>query len=187
MLLIPAVCLRCAVENCGLLSTSAQVRQAARRVFAALLALGLAAICCAQSGPLQDLATFPRTALEITHGEKNHAVQKHHFDVWVADTPQRQEQGLMFVRDLPAGQGMLFPMDPPRVATFWMKNTYVELDMVFVGADGHIVKIIERAHPLKLDGLSSDQPVGGVLEIKGGEAARLGLRAGDLVSWSKPR
>ena len=74
----------------------------------------------------------------------------HTFRVWVADTPQRAEQGLMFVNDLPESEGMVFPLDPPRVENMWMKNTYIELDMLFIGADGRVTKIIERAHPLSL-------------------------------------
>ena len=167
------------------------------RLRALSLALSLVVLpavdCWAQSPPVQDLAAFPRATLEIApeaknaHRTKEHARQKHRFDVWIADTPERQEQGLMFVRDLPATQAMLFPQDPPRAANFWMKNTYIELDMVFIGTDGHIIKIIERAQPFKLDNLSSDRPVSAVLEIKGGEAARLGVRVGDLVSWGRPR
>ena len=148
---------------------------------AGLLLAGLVgSICLAQSAPLESLTHFPRTSLEI-------AAQGHRdeFRIWIADTPQRQEQGLMFVRDLPARQGMLFPQDSPQVAHFWMKNTYIPLDMVFVGEDGRIAKIIANAHPFSLDVLSSDVPVVAVLEIRGGEAALLGIRVGDRVSWQK--
>ena len=65
---------------------------------------------------------------------------------------------------------MLFPQASPQVANFWMKNTYIPLDMVFVGEDGRIAKIIANAHPFSLDVLSSDVPVIAVLEIRGGEA-----------------
>ena len=170
---------------------------ACARLRALLLASSLVVLpavdCWAQSPPVQDLATFPRTTLEITHEArkgrhtKEHDAPQHRFDVWIADTPERQQQGLMFVRDLPAGQGMLFPQDAPRVANFWMKNTYIELDLVFIGTDGHIVKIIERAQPFKLDSLSSDRPVSAVLEIKGGEATRLRVQVGDRVTWDKAR
>jgi uncharacterized membrane protein (UPF0127 family) len=124
-----------------------------------------------------DLATFPRTSLEITaHGAKGAPQHKYPFDVWVADTEPRAEQGLMFVRDLPESMGMVFPLEPPRIERMWMKNTYVELDMLFVGSDGRISKIIE----------SSDTPVAAVVELKGGEAGKLGLKVGDNVSWQKP-
>jgi uncharacterized membrane protein (UPF0127 family) len=139
--------------------------------------------CGAQSAPLQDLDTFPRGSLEIVHRDSEHHTHTYHFDVWVADTPERAEQGLMFVSDLPETRGMVFPLAPPRVENMWMKNTYVELDMLFVDADGHISKIIERARPLSLQTLSSDKPVSAVIELRGGEATKLPLAVGDQVSW----
>jgi len=151
-------------------------------VCTALLALGATTLGSAQSGPLEDLANFPRAALEILHGKSKSEPRR--FQVWIADTPSRQEQGLMFVRDLPAGQGMLFPQAKPRPMSMWMKNTYIELDMVFIGDQGAIDQIIEHAHPLSLETLSSSKPVSAVLEIKGGEAERLGLKVGDRVSWT---
>ena len=99
------------------------------------------------------------------HRPQQQPVQRLRFEVWVADTNARAEQGLMFVRDLPADRGMVFPLTPPRVETMWMKNTYIELDMLFIAADGHVVKIIARARPLSLETLSSDMPVGAVLEL----------------------
>lgn len=81
---------------------------------------------------------------------------------------------------------MVFPLDPPRVENMWMKNTYIELDMLFIRADGRVTKIIERAHPLSLDTLSSEAPVAAVVELKGGLVAKLGLKSGDIVRWNKP-
>jgi uncharacterized protein len=142
-----------------------------------------AGVTCAQSPAPLDLATYPRASLEIVHRQNQQPVRRFRFDVWVADTTARAEQGLMFVRDLPAERGMVFPLAPPRVETMWMKNTYIELDMLFIAADGRVRKIIERARPLSLETLSSDTPVAAVLELRGGEARRLGLQVGDLVSW----
>lgn len=146
-----------------------------------LLVAAFGSTCLAQSMTIESLTHFPRTTLEMSAGG-----HRDRFEIWIADTPQRQEQGLMFVRDLPATQGMLFPQDSPQVAHFWMKNTYIPLDMVFVGKDGRIAKIIANARPFSLDVLSSDVPVIAVLEIRGGEAQTLGLRVGDRVSWKKP-
>jgi uncharacterized membrane protein (UPF0127 family) len=149
-----------------------------------LFAAGLARTCSAQSAPIEDLAAFPRATLDITHADKKQPPHKDHFEIWIANTDAREEQGLMFVRDLPASQGMLFPMRPPHVANFWMKNTYIELDMIFIGSDARIAKIIEHVQPLKLDTQSSDRPVAAVLELKGGEASKRGLKVGDLVTWT---
>ena len=92
----------------------------------------------------------------------------------------------MFVSDLPESMGMVFPVEPPRVENMWMKNTYIELDMLFVDAHGRVTKIIPRAVPLSLQTLSSDTPVAAVLELKGGRAAKLGLHNGDTVTWKRP-
>lgn len=125
--------------------------------------------------PIEDLANFPRTTLEIGSGAK-----RHRFDVWIAATPARQEQGLMFVRDLPANEGMLFTNC---CSGIWMKNTYVELDIVFVGKDGRISKIAPRARPFDETTIPAPGPVEAVVELKGGEAQELGLKVGDRVIW----
>jgi uncharacterized membrane protein (UPF0127 family) len=130
---------------------------------------------------LIPLEAFPKTTLEIKSG-----TQKHVFDIWLAQTPEEQEQGLMFVRDLPENRGMLFVSATPRVFNMWMKNTYIPLDMVFIGKDGRIAKIAERTVPHSLATISSDVPVAAILEIKGGEARRRALHAGDSVQWAAP-
>jgi uncharacterized protein len=146
---------------------------------ALLTTFGVAAgALLAQTPPLLDLASFAQSSVEIGTG-----THRQHFDVWLADTPERQTQGLMFVRDLPASRGMLFPEPEARPTAFWMKNTYIELDMLFIDANHHIEKIVARAPPLSLATINSDAPVIAVLEIKGGEAQRRGIGVGDSVSW----
>lgn len=142
------------------------------------------AVAARADTPPVDLATYPRAALEIVQHAPD-SVRRFHFDVWVADTPARAEQGLMYVRDLPPERGMIFLFTPARVVSFWMKNTYIPLDLLFIAADGRVAKIIERAPPLRLDRLSSEVPVETVLELRGGEAGLLGLRVGDQVSWQR--
>ena len=136
----------------------------------------------AQSAPIEDLAHFPRTKVEVHSTGKS--AETHTFDMWVANTPARSEQGLMFVTEIPVGRGMIFPVDPPHVMTMWMKNCPSSMDMVFVSTKGRISKIIARAKPQSEDTLSSDNVVGAVLEIGPGEAERLHLQVGDAVSWS---
>ncbi len=127
--------------------------------------------------PLEDLAKFPQTTLEIRAGG-----HKESFTIWVADTAPRQEQGLMFVRDLPADQGMIFIEREPRVASMWMKNTYIELDMVFIRADGRVAAVFPRTVPFSETTITAGEPVKAVLEIRGGEAARRGIKVGDVVT-----
>ena len=161
------------------------VRAGALACMIALLAAGSSLAAQEPQRPL-DLATFPRTTLEIVHQDSGHEPRKFPFQVWVADTPERASQGLMFVSDLPETMGMVFPVEPPRLENMWMKNTYIELDMLFIDAHGRVAKIIQRAAPLSLQTLSSDAAVSAVLELKGGQAAKLGLHAGDSVLWKKP-
>jgi uncharacterized membrane protein (UPF0127 family) len=143
--------------------------------FALLLGAGRA---WPQSGPLEDLSAFPSGALTISDGQKTRL----DFTVWLANTPARQSQGLMFVRSLPAMRGMLFVHESPRQISMWMKNTYIPLDMLFIKADGTIDSIAERTTPLSEKSVPSKGPVRFVLEINGGLSDELGIEPGDKVS-----
>jgi uncharacterized membrane protein (UPF0127 family) len=106
-------------------------------------------------------------------------------DVEVADTDPKREQGLMFRRVLAANHGMIFLFEGEQEITMWMKNTYISLDMVFISADWRISHIARNAEPQSTEIISSVQPASRVLEIAGGEADRLGLKPGDLVSLQR--
>jgi uncharacterized membrane protein (UPF0127 family) len=106
----------------------------------------------------------------------------HAFTVEIAASPEQQEHGLMFYRSLAADQGMIFPYDPPQNVAFWMKNTLIPLDMLFIRADGSIARIV-TAKPLDLTAIPGGEPVAAVLELRGGRAAELGIREGDVVEW----
>ncbi|HTY94236.1 MAG TPA: DUF192 domain-containing protein [Steroidobacteraceae bacterium] len=143
-----------------------------------LLALyTLTAHAQAPGAPLEELSAFPQATLTITGGGG-----RHQFSLWVADTGPRSEQGLMFVRELPADRGMVFTGEQPRVWNMWMKNTYIPLDMLFVAVDGRVVKI---AHAIPHDEttISSDVPVNAVIELQGGISEKLHLKVGDLARW----
>ena len=88
----------------------------------------------------------------------------------------------MFRRALAGNHGMIFPYDPPQEVGFWMKNTVIPLDLIFIRADGTIARITQ-AKALDLSHLPSGEPVSAVLEIRSGRAAELGIREGDVVSW----
>jgi uncharacterized membrane protein (UPF0127 family) len=107
---------------------------------------------------------------------------EHRFTVEVAATPDQQERGLMFVRSLAPDRGMIFPYDPPQQVSFWMKNTLIPLDMIFIRADGTIARIA-TAKPLDETPVPGGEPIAAVLEIAGGRAAELGIGAGDTVEW----
>ena len=114
---------------------------------------------------------------------------RHVFQAELADTPERQEKGLMYRTGLQPDQAMLFAPypaggGPPRVATFWMKNTPTPLDIVFIRFDGTIARIAENAVPFSEAMMSSGEPVAAVLELVGGRAAETGVSEGDRVSWA---
>ena len=103
------------------------------------------------------------------------------FTVELALTREEQAQGLMFRESLAPDGGMLFVFDEVRPAAFWMKNTLIPLDMLFIGADGRIVNIAEQTTPLSTESRPSAAPVRAVLEINGGLSRMLGIAPGDHV------
>jgi uncharacterized protein len=105
----------------------------------------------------------------------------HVFGVEMALTPEEQARGLMFRRELPEKQGMLFDFKREQPTSFWMKNTYVPLDMIFIRADGRILNIAENTVPLSEALVSSRGPVQAVLEVIAGTTKKLGIAAGDRV------
>lgn len=101
------------------------------------------------------------------------------FDVAVADTPESQARGLMFVEAMPRGEGMLFAYDAPRPVSFWMRNTLIPLDMIFLSPEGVVTRVHENATPLDETPIPGGDGVQFVLEINGGLAADLGIEPGD--------
>ena len=106
----------------------------------------------------------------------------HHFTVEIAATPEQQEIGLMFRRSIAPNHGMIFPYDPPQEVAFWMKNTLIPLDMVFIRADGRIGRIA-TARALDETPVPGGGTIAAVLEIRGGRAREIGIKAGDRVEW----
>jgi uncharacterized protein len=150
-----------------------------RRSIAGLALLLVVAMAGAQATkdfqPTQ-LRGFPTGTLDILRSGGRDTLH-----IWIADTEARQEQGLMWIRDMPADYGMLFPVSPPRNFYLWMKNTYVPLDMLFYDGTGRISHIQEHATPLSEATIDSGGVVSGVVEMLGGEVARRGIKVGDRL------
>jgi len=128
----------------------------------------------------------PRTApsgLDLVQLSINSGPRTHRFTVEVARTEPQQAQGLMNRRALAPNAGMIFPFDPPRPASFWMRNTLIPLDLIFVRTDGTIARIATGV-PLSEEEIVVAESLTAVLEIPGGRAAQLGIRVGDRVSWA---
>lgn len=125
--------------------------------------------------PVSGLAVIPLT---ITHDGK-----RHRFRVEVAATDEQQMRGLMFRTEMGADEGMIFPKEPAQMRSFWMRNTVIPLDMLFIGPDHKVVNVIANAVPYSLDSRPSAAPVIAVLELNGGRTAQLGIGPGALVEW----
>ncbi len=149
------------------------------RALLTALALSLAvpiAGCSPDASEAERAQTIP-----VTIAAKG---QAHRFNVEVARTDAEQDQGLMFRTSLPADGGMLFPFKKPRIGIFWMKNTLIPLDMIFIRADGSIDRIAENTIPESLEPVVSGGEVSAVLELAGGTAARLNIDETGKVTWS---
>ncbi|HEY0044956.1 MAG TPA: DUF192 domain-containing protein [Allosphingosinicella sp.] len=158
-------------------------------------ALGALPACQAETEPSQNAAPpaavnadaqspgaavsgLPLIPLEIRSGTK-----VHRFTVEVAATEDEQAYGLMNRTQLGPNEGMIFPMKPARPASFWMKNTLIPLDMLFIRPDGSIARIAANTVPESLDPVGVSEPVAAVLEIPGGRSAQLGITEAARVTW----
>jgi uncharacterized membrane protein (UPF0127 family) len=122
---------------------------------------------------------LPEKAITVTNGRG--AVVR--FVVEMAMTPAEREKGLMFRRSLAADSGMLFMFPKAEVVDFWMKDTILPLDMIFIRANGVVDSIARDQPPFSLANTFSTGPVIAALEIPAGSSDRLGLKAGDKVTW----
>lgn len=139
------------------------------RLLALLIGLLSAGPALAASGPVRE-----RVVIETVSG----AV--HAFQAEIADDPAERAQGLMFRRSMAADHGMLFDFKVSAEVGFWMENTYLPLDILFIRANGRIARI-SRGVPLSREVVPSGEPVLAVLELNAGTAARLRIQPGDLV------
>jgi uncharacterized membrane protein (UPF0127 family) len=143
------------------------------------VAVALLALAVFNAAALTPSQAAGRTTIEIVSSTGVHA-----FSVQLATNDAERERGLMFVKSLPEGQGMLFDFKRDQPVSFWMRNTYIPLDMIFIAGNGRIMHIAENAKPLSDDLIPSQYPVRAVLEVIGGTAEKLGLKPGDRVTGS---
>ena len=150
-------------------------------------AAALLLACTAEPVPnaSQPLPARAASGLELAPLTIESGGRSHRFTVEVARTPDEQARGLMYRERLGADEGMIFPFDFPRPASFWMRNTLIPLDMIFIREDGTIARIAANTVPLSEETVSSGELVIAVLELRGGRAAELGISEGDRVSWPR--
>ena len=148
------------------------VRRAGLRLWlpvaAAIVALCAFSIAGARAATFQPLEIVTKSGVQV-------------FSVEMATTEQEKETGLMYRKEVPDGKGMLFDFSPPQEVSMWMKNTYVSLDMIFIRADGRILRIAENTEPLSTRIISSQGLAKGVLEVVAGTAKKYGIEPGDRV------
>ncbi len=142
---------------------------------AAILVLGPG---CATARPQ---ACTPQAALRLEPLEIATSSGVARFAVELADTPKRREIGMMCRTSVAPDRGMLFDFGAPTDVAFWMRNTLIPLDMVFIAANGRVYSIVRNAQPQTDTPRPSGGPIRGVLEIAGGRAAQLGILPGDRV------
>lgn len=148
-----------------------RIRRLARR-------LGLVLALLTAGAPLAACSDDGRAVLHTRKGDFSFAIE-------IADTPQSRERGLMFRQSLAPDAGMLFDFRSPEPVQFWMVNTFIPLDMVFIAADGTVRTVHANARPQDPTPIPSGVPVRFVLEIAGGRAAEIGLQPGDRMSQAR--
>lgn len=144
---------------------------------------GEGATASTQSPALAQETRHPVSGLKVIDLVVERGGKKLPFKVELADTPEAQAKGLMFRTALGDNEGMIFPSDTPQPRSFWMKNTPLSLDIIFIGTDGRILNIAANTTPYSLDSVSSQGIASGVLELRAGRAKALGIVAGDRVNY----
>ena len=148
-----------------------------------MLRIGLVALALLAAAPAAAVpANCPSTGLTRQPLTITTASGKHRYTVEVAATPDQQECGLMFRRVMAPTAGMVFPSHDLRQMSFWMENTYLPLDIIFVGSDGRVVNVAANAQPLSRELLDSKGPAATVVELNAGQAAHIGLKPGDRIT-----
>ena len=149
------------------------------RRFAPLFAVAALVTACA--GTLASApALFP--SLDQARVTVTTASGEHEFAVWIAADDRSREQGLMYIRELPPDRGMLFLFERPQRVAFWMKDTYLSLDLIFIDPAGRVLNVAADAKPLSLTPIQSRGDAIAVLEVIAGTARRIGLEPGDRIN-----
>src|SRR6478735_7083699 len=153
----------------------------------ALAALLVGSACSSQTSAPAPAATVtgkhPISGLDVIPLTISQNGKSHAFRVEMARTMEQQEKGLMFRTTMAPDEGMLFPSDTAELRSFWMKNTVIPLDIVFIGPDHLISNIAANAVPYSLEPINSEGAAIAVLELNGGRAAQLGIVPGARVRW----
>ncbi len=154
-----------------------------------MLRIGLAALALASVLTVSPATAVPANCPSIGLGHQKLTIitdtGRHRYSVETAATPTQQECGLMFRRTMASNAGMIFPSHEARLMSFWMENTYLPLDIIFVGADGRVVNVAANAVPLSRDLLDSKGLATTVVELNAGQAEHIRLKPGDRIQLQR--
>ena len=157
----------------NLVSMMARLPLRTRLMMSLLAVLGLLAYLAAsapvQAASIQPLEIVTKSGIQV-------------FSVEMATTEEEKTTGLMYRKELPDGKGMLFDFSPEQDVSMWMKNTFISLDMIFIRADGRILRIAENTEPQSTKIIPSRGLAKGVLEVIAGTAKKYGIAPGDQVA-----
>jgi uncharacterized membrane protein (UPF0127 family) len=153
----------------NLVSVARRLHLRAWLLVALVIAVGAFASPASQAASFQPLEIVTKNGVHV-------------FSVEMATTEEEKTTGLMYRKELPDGKGMLFDFSPEQQVSMWMKNTYIPLDMIFIRADGRILRIAENTEPLSTKIIPSGGPAKGVLEVIAGTAQKYGIQPGDRVA-----
>lgn len=160
-----------------------------RNILTGLVSTALVAACspqpAAEATPAAEASApsrHPESGLTVIPLTVESTSGKHRFRVEVAASPAEQQKGLMFRAAMGPDEGMIFPNNPPQQRAFWMHNTVIPLDIIYIGPDRRVLNIV-HGEPYDDTSLPSAGPVINVLELNAGRSAALGIKAGDLVAW----
>jgi uncharacterized membrane protein (UPF0127 family) len=155
----------------------------------AFVLLGLALVQCREEAkqvlPTDEIRFSREGSLSIFDGETDSLLQE--IDIEIAETPYERETGLMYRKSMQEDQGMLFIFENEQPRSFYMKNTLISLDILFINQDLEVVSIARNTEPLNDSGIPSGYPARYVLEVNAGLSDQWGIQEGDLISFDKSK
>jgi uncharacterized membrane protein (UPF0127 family) len=166
------------------------VMKTGKCLFAVVLPMAMALVACSTQAatksvpsPTAEASVHPISGLEVIPLTIMQDGRRHSFRVEVARSREEWTRGLMFRTQMGADEGMIFVGRPGRPESFWMRNTVIPLDIIFIGTDNRILNYYPMTTPYSLDSLPSAGPTNAVLEINGGRLEELGFTPGAQVEW----
>ncbi|WP_445381535.1 DUF192 domain-containing protein [Robiginitalea sp. IMCC43444] len=155
----------------------------------AFVLLGLALVQCREEAkqvlPTDEIHFSREGSLSIFDGETDSLLQE--IDIEIAETPYERETGLMYRKSMQEDQGMLFIFENEQPRSFYMKNTLISLDILFINQDLEVISIARNTEPLNDNGIPSGNPARYVLEVNAGLSDQWGIQEGDLISFDKSK